>query len=199
VRRTRPSRTPPRCGPAPERTRKDDATRARLLGELPRARWIHLATHGAYDEEPGAGGAIGGGEVQLVPLAPLVRCSLALSGANASDEGRITAEELAGVDLAHADLVVLSACDTALGLNIPGLGVASFQKAVAAAGARTSLTSLWPASDAATREWMDTFYAVLFQEGRAKDEAVATAQAALRARRASVREWAGWVLAGTRE
>ncbi|MFE4108615.1 CHAT domain-containing protein, partial [Almyronema epifaneia] len=82
--------------------------------------------------------------------------------------------------LPNADLVVLSACETALGglalgngVEILGLG---FQ--IQQAGARAAIASLWRVSDGGTQILMNTFYAAL-AEGQTKAAALQTAQQAL--------------------
>ena len=77
----------------------------------------------------------------------------------------ITAEELAGLDLSSCQLAVLSACDTGIGLQRAGLGVASLQTALHAAGVRSAVTSLWKVPDAATAELMADFYRRAWIEG----------------------------------
>jgi CHAT domain-containing protein len=141
-------------------------------------------------------------------LSPLMLCGLALSGANAPEDDRaragvLTAAELATVDLVGCSLAVLSACDTALGENRAGQGVASLQSALHAAGARTAVTSLWKVPDAATRELMAEFYRRLLVEGDPPRRALWRAKRVLRdARDAAgrprfgVRDWAGWVVTG---
>lgn len=177
------------------------ATRDALLGAAPSARYLHLASHGwiAEDEpEPSQASPFDLGGVRSVrALVPLVRCHLALAGANAQDQGAlVTAEELAALDLSRCDLAVLSACNTSAGVAIAGQGIASFQKALLAAGARSAITSLWAVPDRATAELMAAFYAHLWGEGLSKGEALRRAKRDLRARRAPERDWAAWVLAG---
>jgi CHAT domain-containing protein len=72
--------------------------------------------------------------------------------------------------------------------------VASFQKALHAAGAQFVLTSLWKVDDSATRELMLEFYAGLWSERLAPPQALARAKSKLRERRAPPRDWAGWTL-----
>ena len=70
------------------------------------------------------------------------------------------------------------------------------QAALHAAGARSSITSLWKVSDAATGRLMELFYTKLWGEGLSKAEALWDAKRAMREEGASVRDWAGWVLTG---
>lgn len=181
--------------------RARDATRAALVAAAPTARFLHLATHGRYVEEPPAPEPVGpfdlDGARAVRALVPLVRCHLALAGANADErEGLVTAEELGALDLSACELAVLSACDTSAGVAVAGQGVASFQKALLAAGARSVVTSLWEVPDQATSDLMRAFYEHLWKDGATKAEALRRAKRDLRARRAPERDWAAWVLAG---
>ena len=56
------------------------------------------------------------------------------------------------------------------------------------------MTSLWKVEDAATREFMVAFYAGLWRKQLEPADALWAAKQALRARRAPLGEWAGWVL-----
>jgi CHAT domain-containing protein len=135
-------------------------------------------------------------------FAPLVLCGLAVAGANHGHDalgrvpGILTAEELAAFDLTSADLVVLSACETGLGLRRAGQGVHSLQTALFAAGARSTLTSLWKVSDDATAAFMQAFYRALWRDGATKSAALAAAKRELRARGFPLRDWACWILSG---
>jgi CHAT domain-containing protein len=172
-----------------------DATKSALIAAVAPATHVHIATHGFFaresDRDPEERAA-------LAQRAPLSLCGLALSGANDAElgahEGLVTADELAQLDLSQCELVVLSACDTNVGARASGQGVASFQKALHAAGAQFVLTSLWKVDDSATRELMLEFYAGLWSERLAPPQALARAKSKLRERRAPPRDWAGWTL-----
>ena len=75
----------------------------------------------------------------------------------------------------NADLVVLSACQTAFGPETDGEGLMSLSRAFQYAGARTVMASLWSVNDASTAELMIRFYKHL-RAGKAKDEALRAAQ-----------------------
>ncbi len=70
------------------------------------------------------------------------------------------------------------------------------QSALYAAGARTSITSLWKVDDAATRDLMEAFYTNLWHDGMGKAEALWEAKKALRDDGEPPMHWAGWVLTG---
>jgi CHAT domain-containing protein len=58
----------------------------------------------------------------------------------------------------NAELVTLSACETALGRQVRGEGVIGLAQAFVAAGARRALVTLWPVSDRSTATFMTEFY-----------------------------------------
>ncbi|MGB7136816.1 MAG: CHAT domain-containing protein, partial [Acidobacteriaceae bacterium] len=98
---------------------------------------------------------------------------------------------------ARLDLVVLSACDTALGQNVPGEGLLGLTHAFFAAGSQRVLGTLWPVDDQATSEWMRQFYRAL-KATRSPAEAMAAAQARMAASAtwSAPYYWAGFTLAG---
>jgi len=106
---------------------------------------IHLATHGiAYTENPLA---------SFIAFSP-----------TATEDGLLTAREVAENRDLPADLIVLSACQTGLG-KISGDGMLGLSRAFLIAGARTVVVSQWSVSDSATKELMVAFYQNYFQSG----------------------------------
>jgi CHAT domain-containing protein len=146
-------------------------------------------------------------------MSPMLLCGLALTGANLPEDelgrapGLITAEELAGLDLSSCELAVLSACDTARGeIRRAGQGVASLQKALQIAGARSVITSSWKVPDEATKELMLDFYRRVWVEKKPKWKALWEAKTKLRDAKDergdpkyTLRDWAAWVLTGEPE
>ncbi len=197
------------------------ASRAALEEFAPRARWLHVATHGWFAPEslraagasaqpaPSRGGVRPLDADEVRGMTPMLLCGLALAGANLPADaagrqpGRLTAEELAALDLTACELAVLSACDTGVGARRAGLGMASLQRALHMAGARSVITSLWKVPDEATKELMLDFYRRLWVEKKPKTQALWESKTALREARDergnprySVRDWAAWVLTG---
>jgi len=137
------------------------AVKNRLVGK----RLIHLATHGYF-----AGASCGSSmEDELVEVVagsnPLLLSGLALAGANATtpldrNDNVLTAEEIVTIDLRGTELVVLSACETGLGIIRSGEGVLGLRRAFAVAGAQTLVMSLWGVGDEATAALMDDFYRI---------------------------------------
>ncbi len=192
------------------------ATKAALFAAAPKARFLHLATHGWFARESfksqldtlseqGAHAAWRRAEETLTGFAPETLCGLALAGANRGRDavgrvpGILTAEELATFDLRNCELAVLSACETNVGIRRAGQGIQSLQTALHAAGARTAITSLWKVDDAATRRLFELFYTKLWKEKLGKSAALWQAKMALRAEGHPLRDWAGWVLSGDPE
>jgi CHAT domain-containing protein len=168
-----------------------------LVSAAAHASFIHIATHGYF--AAGRSSAAKAAQLALAERSPLSLCGLALTGANAEasssdSEGVITAEELATLDLSGCRLVVLSACDTNVGTLSAGQGVASFQKALHAAGALQVVTALWTVDDRTTRELMLEFYQGMWVDQLTPEQALWRAKSRRIARRAPVRDWAGWVL-----
>jgi CHAT domain-containing protein len=123
---------------------------------------VHLATHGFFAEERCDSSPIGSGG-----SSPLLLSGLAFAGANRRSEiragemeedGILTAEEIASLDLSGVEWVVLSACETGVGRLHAGEGVLGLRRAFETAGVGTLIMSLWQVEDEATREWMGNLY-----------------------------------------
>lgn len=168
----------------------------RALCEVTRPRILHIATHGVFEPlEERSRRRVDmlqlGDELLLAERAvpdraanPMYFSALALSGANRDRGGLITAQQIAGLDLQGTELVVLSACETGVGTVKRGEEFSGLRRALAIAGARTQVTSLWRVSDAATRDLMTQYYRFLL-EGVGRAEALQLAQA----RVAAIPEW----------
>ncbi len=177
---------------------------------------LHIATHGfflpAIEDEPGPTGTPPPGGTVAAPRSlsqtPAsrienlwLRSGLALAGANArrsnEDDGLLTALEAAGLDLWRTRLVVLSACDTGVGEVKNGEGVYGLRRALALAGSESQVMSLWPVSDAATREWMVSYYKAL-QAGHGRGAAVREVQLRMlkRPQRRHPFYWASFIQSG---
>jgi CHAT domain-containing protein len=133
-------------------------------------RVLHLATHGFFlGGQCSALGSEGSRDVggATPPLGdnPLLLSGLALAGFNRRatagegvEDGVLTAEEIASMDLRGVDWVVLSACETGLGEVQPREGVFGLRRAFRVAGAGTLIMSLWSVQDESAREWMRHLY-----------------------------------------
>jgi len=189
--------------------------------EAPGHAILHVATHGfflghcpsAVYTSRGIGKVVAeGAEEEPSPGQgenPLLLSGLALAGANQrwaasaeEDDGVLTAEEIAALDLSNVDWAVLSACDTGVGEIRAGEGVFGLRRAFQVAGARTLIMSLWPVEDESARQWMRALYEARLVSGLGTAEAVREASlTVLRKRRERGLSthpfyWAGFVAAG---
>ena len=158
---------------------------------------IHLSTHGMY--VPDEGDSISkknnfrfiiSDETPDVDeeTQSLSRSFLVMSGGNmlirrdsipnGKEDGILTALEISHLDFENLDLVVLSACQTALG-TIDTEGVYGLQRAFKKAGAYTILMSLDKVDDEATQILMVEFYKNLMA-GKSKHQSLKDAQKYLR-------------------
>ncbi|MEG4818119.1 CHAT domain-containing protein [Microcoleus sp. K5-D4] len=93
---------------------------------------------------------------------------------------RATLRELKTWSLPKVDLIVLSACQTAVGGRLGnGEEILGFGYQVQRTGARAAIATLWFVDDGGTQDLMDAFYAALKQENMTKAEALRQAQIAL--------------------
>jgi CHAT domain-containing protein/Tfp pilus assembly protein PilF len=167
---------------------KEQATET-ALKQATRPHILHIATHGYFlrnldlpipnantGETPRLPELTPGGEKIENPL---LRSGLALAGANlrrsGDEDGILTALEASGLNLWGTKLVVLSACDTGVGEVKNGEGVYGLRRALVLAGSETQVMSLWPVSDAATRDLMVDYYRRL-QRGEGRGEALRQVQ-----------------------
>lgn len=151
-------------------------------GELAQYRIVHLATHGwLHAEHPELSGII---------------LSL-FDDEGRPREGLLYAHEIYNLEL-PAELVVVSACRTALGQEARGEGLISLTRGFMYAGATRVLVSLWSVSDQGTTELMKRFYRGMLEEKRPPAAALQAAQVAMLrdARWRAPYYWAGFVLQG---
>ncbi len=138
---------------------------------------VHLASHGVFNPERPLDSAL--------MLAP-----------DARNDGRLTVSEMYELEL-HAELVTLSACETALSKIASGDELVGFTRGFLYAGASSIVSSLWKVDDEATMLLMDTFYRQLLQ-GVDKRSALRSAQQALmRTGKAHPFYWAAFQLTGS--
>ncbi len=121
-------------------------------GTLATYRYIHLATHALIDDRVAMRSAL-----ILAPPDSSSQLERAITGKPVYD-GRVTAEQIIRSWKLNADLVTLSACQTALGQAVGGEGFIGLSQALLVAGARSVLASLWKVDDTATALLMMRFY-----------------------------------------
>jgi CHAT domain-containing protein/tetratricopeptide (TPR) repeat protein len=118
---------------------------------------IHMAVHGIADEKNSQ------------------RAALILLGDSKSDEdGILEANEIIPLQM-NADLVVLSACDTAVGRLQGEEGISNLSRAFLLAGSRTVVSTLWNVDDTAALYVMKRFYLHL-REGKPTADALTMAK-----------------------
>lgn len=130
---------------------------------------IHISTHGYY-YPPGNNKSFVFDNVNSYTKRDLsmFRSGLLFAGANNAwtgknvpygvEDGILTAEEISRMDLSNNKLIVLSACETALGDVDDVDGVLGLQKGLKKAGVATILMSLWKVPDEETKQLMTLFY-----------------------------------------
>jgi CHAT domain-containing protein len=142
---------------------------------------IHLSTHAILDDRD-----------------PLYSKFVFSHGRGGSEDGYLYTYELYDLIL-HANLVVLSACNTGTGKMVRGEGIMSLARGFMYAGCPSIILSLWAVDDKATSLIMANFYRNLL-EGESKDAALRGAKLALLASKDPVLSnpyyWAGLVAIG---
>ena len=133
--------------------------KAKALGPGPRL--VHFACHGVLDER--------------FPLNSALALTIPEQPQEGQDNGLLQAWEIFESVRLDADLVTLSACDSALGQEMGGEGLLGLTRAFQYAGARSVLGSLWSINDRSTGFLMKRFYRHL-RAGQTKDEALQAAQ-----------------------
>ena len=153
------------------------AFKAAILSEY---RVIHLAVHAFADST-------------FPDRAALVL----LSDPAAGEDGFLQASEIAQMRL-ESDLVVLSACDTAVGPLQGQDGVANLSRAFLMAGARAVISTLWQVDDSSSLFLMKQFYAHLTANQSAASALTAAKRDMLRTLgdKALPYQWAGFTIEG---
>jgi len=169
------------------------ASEQEIKAQMPGKHFLHFATHGFFQPEglPSMWTAaksqdqlqieLGEARGRLVGIHPGYLAGLVCAGANQADpnlieDGYLTAEEVAWLDLGDTDMVVLSACQTGLGQPQGAEGMISLSRAFHLAGARTVIASLWSIKDYPATDLMLAFYENLWQHKMGKLEALRAAQ-----------------------
>src|SRR5438874_2837630 len=137
-----------------------NATRERLLSlDWSKYRFIHIATHGIVD-------------AQVPQLSALILGSYDAGGNVVVGAVRVSDLSLQTLE---ADVAVFSACDTALGKEVPSEGLVGISSTVLARGARAVVASLWPVSDEIGARLMTEFYGHLLHDSMSPAAALGAA------------------------
>jgi CHAT domain-containing protein len=160
-----------------------DASRATITGtDLSQYRIVHFATHGFVDyEHPELSGLV----LSLVDQQ------------GRPQDGYLRMHDIYNLRL-PVDLVVLSACNTALGKDVKGEGLIGLTRGFMYAGAGGVAASLWKVDDEATAELMKHFYDGMFSRNLTPAAALREAQIAMwqQKRWHAPYYWAAFVLQG---
>jgi CHAT domain-containing protein/predicted negative regulator of RcsB-dependent stress response len=160
-----------------------NATRAQFLNvDLSQFRILHVVTHGVLDDkQPELSGLV-----------------LSLVDGNARPiDGFVSLADVYKLR-APVDLVVLSACHTALGQKLRGEGLIGLTRGFMYAGASGVVASLWKVDDSATAALMKAFYANMLQRGMGPAAALRAAQNEIRSQPkwSAPYYWAGFTFQG---
>ena len=158
-----------------------DANRERATSEeLAQYQIVHFATHGfANSQQPELSGIV-----------------MSLVDKNGNwENGFLRLNDIFNLNL-PAELVVLSACQTALGKNIKGEGLVGLTRGFMYAGAKRVVGSLWLVDDDATAQLMSQFYQGMLKQGLSPVEALRAAQLQMWQQGMSPYYWAAFTLQG---
>jgi CHAT domain-containing protein len=160
----------------------DASRQAVLQSDLGRYRIVHFATHSVIDSErPELSGVV----LSLVDRA------------GKPQNGFLRLLDIYNLRLG-ADLVVLSACETALGQEVRGEGLVGLTRGFLYAGASRVVATLWSIDDRVTAEAMKRFYSAMLSAGERPAAALRQAQVAMWEEKgwAAPYYWAAFVLQG---
>ena len=161
-----------------------EATKQNVTSEMETSRVLHFATHAIFDEDN-----------------PMYSEVVLAVSREATDDGLLAAWEIMRLNL-RADIVVLSACDTARGRLSQGEGIMGFTWALFVAGCPSSVVSQWKVDSASTKQLMVAFHRPLLA---ARASELAKAEALRAAKLALLRDqrmrhpfyWSAFVLVGS--
>lgn len=137
---------------------------------------------------------------------PMLQSALVLAGAakardatDAKSDGILTADEARELPLEGAELVVLSACQTALGSIRAGDGVYGLRRAFLAAGAEAVVASLWRVADRQTHSLMNKYYDLLITQRTPRITAMRDAMREIKKTNPHPYYWAPFIAIGRDE
>jgi CHAT domain-containing protein len=140
------------------------------IKQLQSPKIFHLATHGFFlpnqTNQPDNVSSQRNRTQYLNIENPLLRSGLALAGfnnrqnqqGNNTEDGVLTALEVAALNLHGTQLAILSACETGVGNIKIGDGVYGLRRALVIAGTQTQILSLWQVDDVGTKDLMVKYY-----------------------------------------
>ncbi len=147
----------------------------KYLADAAGVRLLHIATHGAANEEEPDRSRLLFAKGEYLFL-----------------------NEVYNLNLQGVELATLSACETERGRFVKGEGVMSLGRAFLTAGAQSTITTLWRVDDAATAHFMELFYTHL-SKGETKAHALRETKLSFLhsgTKWAATEYWAAFVLTG---
>ena len=140
---------------------RKDASESKVKGtDLSKYDTLHFAVHGILPEE-----------IRWINQPALI---LAREESKSEQDGYLQMDEIMSLKL-NAGLVVLSACNTALGEHLAGEGILGLTRAFMYAGTPSVVVSLWSVNDQSTSVLMERFYFHL-TNGKGKAESLRLAK-----------------------
>jgi CHAT domain-containing protein/Tfp pilus assembly protein PilF len=136
---------------------RDHAQQSAFVRLAGKYRYLHIASHAFFND-----------------AAPMLSSIVLANPSSPDEDGFLTARTIFGMNL-NADLVVLSACNTARGEKTSGEGIVGLSWALFAAGVPAQIVSQWSVDDQATATLMTRFYRNL-KKGQPKGTALRNAE-----------------------
>ncbi len=163
--------------------KKDEATEENAKRVDPGTGILHFACHGILDER--------------FPLDSGLALAIPEKTEKGSENGLLQAWEIFEDMRINAELVTLSACETALGAEMGGEGLIGLTRAFQYAGAKSVLSTLWSVPDESTAILMEYFYSKIKKGVSAPDALAAAQKKMIRSEKYTHPfYWAGFVLNG---
>jgi len=161
----------------------------RAVKEALNSQLVHIATHGFFNDKSADDAEY---------FDPMINAGLLLAGVSSvndgtGEDGILTAYEIMNLELSNVEMIVLSACETALGEISSGEGIYGLQRAFFVGGAKTLIMSLWKVDDDATKELMAAFYKEYLKNGD-KRAAFIAAQRKIKKKYKSPIYWGAFVM-----
>jgi tetratricopeptide (TPR) repeat protein len=176
-----------------------EQARESVVKEIARPRTLWFITHGFFCQNAPAGG-VPKGLTERMWDDPMLRGALVLAGAQVGgvgdgEDGYLQSTEIVDRDWQGAELAVLGACETALGVPSIGDGVYGMRRAFIVAGVRSQVMTLWRVSHAPTFELLEAF-ANFLHAGKGKADALREAQRQMLRKYPHPYYWAGFHFTG---
>lgn len=155
-----------------------EGTEKAFRDNAPKYRIIHLAVHGRANS-----------------VYPDQAALVLLADPTTKEDGLVDSAEIVQMRIG-ADLVVLSACDTAVGMLVGQEGVANLSRAFLSGGTRTVVSTLWAADDTSATSLLRRFYAQLQARANVTHAMTAAKRDLVKTFQAGPYYWAPYIIEG---